>query len=85
LACFFDEPEDAVERNKLIRAKASENERIKTFGRLSERELKEELARKEKFEGNSIEIIQLEKKNLEETLKFERLEKKILTGFHAFC
>eukprot|EP01036_Dinobryon_divergens_P038343 gene38343-50330_t len=43
LACFFDEPENNVERNKLIRRKVAENENVKTYARFSEAELKEQL------------------------------------------
>ena len=43
LQCFLDEPENNVKRNKLIRRKVAENEDVKTYGRFSEAELKEQL------------------------------------------
>ena len=43
LNCFFDEPENVVERNKLIRRTVAENEHVKTYARFSEEELKRQL------------------------------------------
>ena len=43
LACFFDEPDNLVERNNLIRGKVGENELIKTYADFSKVELKEQL------------------------------------------
>ena len=43
LACFFDKPENEVERYKLIRGKVLENEYVRTYARFSETELKEQL------------------------------------------
>jgi hypothetical protein len=43
LACFFDEPENNAERDKLIRRKFAGNEQMKSYARFSEAELKEHL------------------------------------------
>ena len=43
LNCFFDEPENVVERNKLIKRRVAENEHVKTYARFSEEELKRQL------------------------------------------
>eukprot|EP01036_Dinobryon_divergens_P032238 gene32238-41783_t len=43
LACFFDEPKNVVERNKLIIGKVVKNEHVKIYAGFSEEELKEQL------------------------------------------
>ena len=43
LACFYDEPDNIIERKKLIRRKVEENEHVKTYASFSEAELREQL------------------------------------------
>jgi hypothetical protein len=43
LECFFDEPENEVKRNELIKAKVAENKWVKTYARFSENMLQEQL------------------------------------------
>ena len=43
LACFYDQPDNEVQRNELIKTKVEENTWVKTYANFSVPELKEQL------------------------------------------